>query len=82
MAKVINIQQSVYQLCTEYPEVIQIMKELGFENITNPNMLKTAGRVMTLPNGCRMKGISLEKVMETFEKNGFIINEQRRMEHE
>ena len=74
MSKVINIQLPVYQLCTEYPEIIPIMKQLGFENITNPTMLKTAGRVMTLPNGCRMKGISLEKVIQTFENNGFTIN--------
>ncbi|WP_160726143.1 DUF1858 domain-containing protein [Bacillus sp. USDA818B3_A] len=74
MTRVLNIQQSVYQLCTEHPEIISIMKGLGFENITNPQMLKTAGRVMTLPNGCRMKGISLEKVIETFENNGFTIN--------
>ncbi|PLS08581.1 DUF1858 domain-containing protein [Neobacillus cucumis] len=74
MSKVINIQLPVYQLCTEYPEIIPIMKETGFENITNPNMLKTAGRIMTIPNGCRVKGISLEKVMETFRENGFTIN--------
>ncbi|MEH7413816.1 DUF1858 domain-containing protein [Neobacillus drentensis] len=75
MSKVINIQLPVYQLCTEYPEIIPIMKDLGFENITNHNMLKTAGRVMTLPNGCRMKGIPLLKVIEIFEKNGFTINQ-------
>jgi hypothetical protein len=77
MSKLINIQLPVYQLCTEYPEIISIMKELGFENITNPTMLNTAGRVMTLPNGCRMKGISLEKVIKTYENNGFTINKQR-----
>ncbi|MBM7653383.1 DUF1858 domain-containing protein [Neobacillus cucumis] len=73
MSKVINIQHTVYQLCTEFPEMIPIMKDLGFENITNPHMLKTAGRIMTLPNGCRMQGISLDKVIETIETNGFTI---------
>jgi hypothetical protein len=75
MSKIINIQFPVLQLCNEFPEIIPIMKELGFENITNPHMLKTAGRVMTLPNGCRIKGISIEKVIETFEKNGFTIKQ-------
>lgn len=74
MPKVLNIQQPVFQLCTEYPEIIPIMQQLGFENITYPSMLKTAGRVMSLPNGCRMKGLSLEKVIKTFENNGFTIN--------
>jgi len=75
MSKVLNIQQPVYHLCTEYPEIIPIIKELGFENITNPTMLRTTGRVMTLPNGCRMKGITLETVIATFEKNGFMIKQ-------
>ena len=43
-------------------EIISIMVEIGFENITKPGVLQTVGRVMTLPKGCRMKGISLDTV--------------------
>ncbi|MFX3624974.1 MAG: DUF1858 domain-containing protein [Ectobacillus sp.] len=75
MAKVIDLKQTVYQLCTQYPELIPIMKELGFDNITKPGMLQTAGRVMTLPNGCRMKNISLDTAKQTLESYGFSIQE-------
>ncbi|MDZ5608351.1 DUF1858 domain-containing protein [Bacillus pseudomycoides] len=75
MKKLIDFHQTVYDLTTQYPEIIPLLKDLGFENITKPNMLQTAGRIMTIPNGCRMKGISLHTVKETFKDNGFHINE-------
>ncbi|MFC4320513.1 DUF1858 domain-containing protein [Litchfieldia salsa] len=75
MTKIIDLSQSVYDLCTLYPEIIPIMKDLNFTNITNPTMLQTAGRVMTIPNGCRMKGISLDTVKQAFHEKGFSIIE-------
>ena len=54
------------EICKEHPEVIAIMKDLGFENITNPGMLNTAGRFMTIPKGAAMKQISMEKNKRSF----------------
>lgn len=71
MQKNISFKQTVYEIVTEYPEMIDILKELGFEQITKPGMINIAGRVMTIPNGCKMKGISLDKVKETLIKHGF-----------
>ena len=73
MTKILDVNQTIYELCNQYPEIISIMIEIGFENITKPGMLQTAGRVMTLPKGCRMKGISLDTVKEAFQNNGFTI---------
>ncbi|MEN1936872.1 DUF1858 domain-containing protein [Paenibacillus sp. 102] len=75
MPKQINFHHTVYDLTTQHPEIIPILKKLGFENITKPNMLQTVGRVMTIPKGCRMKGISLDTVKEAFQNSGFNINE-------
>ena len=76
MTKILDLNQSVYELCNQYPEIISIMVEIGFENVIKPSALQTVGRVMTLPKGCRMKGISLDTVKEAFQHNGFkIINE-------
>ena len=36
MKKQIDISKSVYEICTENPDIIDIMKDLGFESITNP----------------------------------------------
>ena len=75
MAKNLKLNQTVYELCDQYPEIISIMVEIGFENITKTGALQTVGRVMTLPKGCRMKGISLDTVKEAFQHNGFTIIE-------
>lgn len=75
MKKTIDLSKTVYDLCRENPEVIEIMKNLGFENITNPAMLNTAGRFMTIPKGAAMKGIELGKIKEEFIRQGYSIKE-------
>lgn len=75
MDKIIDLSKTVYELCKENPEVIEIMKELGFESITNPAMLNTAGRFMTIPKGAVMKGIELDKIKEEFATRGYGIKE-------
>ena len=47
------------------------MKELGFESITNPGMLNTVGRVMTISKGAAMRSVPLEKIKEKFEEKGY-----------
>jgi hypothetical protein len=44
MEKIINLSKTVFELCKDDPEILDIMKELGFTDITNPAMMKTAGR--------------------------------------
>ena len=39
MEKKLDLSKSVYDLVQEYPEVIDIMKGLGFTEITNKVML-------------------------------------------
>ncbi len=75
MTKTLDLSKTVNELCLQYPEIIQIMKDLNFEQITKPGMLQSAGRVMTIPMGCRMKGISLEVVKQVFNQSGFTIIE-------
>lgn len=73
MNKEIQLSKSLYEICKDNPEVIEIMKELGFENIQNPAMLNTAGRFMTIPKGAAMKNISLDAIKEAFRNKGFDI---------
>ncbi|AHF05972.1 DUF1858 domain-containing protein [Desulfitobacterium metallireducens] len=75
MSKIIDLSKTVYEICTEDSKVIDIMRELGFEGITNPGMLNTAGRFMTLPKGAAMKKISLDKLKEGFESKGYQVKE-------
>ena len=48
MDKIVDLNKTVYELCTEDTFIIEIMKELGFEQITKQGMLQTAGRVIEL----------------------------------
>ena len=75
MDKKIDLKKTVFELSQLHPEFLETMKELGFHDITNPAMLKTAGRFMTVPKGARMKGVPLEKIKEAFERKGFEVIE-------
>lgn len=73
--KVLDMKRNVHDLATEFPEVIDIMIELGFKDISNPVALNTMGRVMTIPKGSQIKGIDLESIVNLFEDKGFeVIN--------
>lgn len=75
MSKIIDFSKSVYELCKQDPEVIEIMKELGFEQISDGEMMDTVGRVMTIPKGAVVKGIDLDKIKDVFTKRGYSIVE-------
>lgn len=75
MEKTIDFKKSIHDICSEYPDVKEIMQALGFSDITKPGMLNTAGRFMTITKGAAMKGIGLDKIKEAFEKKGFRIQE-------
>lgn len=77
MVKKIDFSKTVYDLCKADPQVIEIMKELGFEQITNPASLNTVGRFMTLPKGAAMKGIDLKTIKDEFIKRGYEIKSDK-----
>ncbi|HAI52088.1 MAG: DUF1858 domain-containing protein [Limnochordia bacterium] len=73
MEKAIDLNKTVYELVQEHPELVQILAELGFASITNPAMLKTAGRVMTLPKGAALKGKDLEEIKGELARRGYSV---------
>ena len=73
MEKKLDLSKSVYDLVTEYPEVVDIMKELGFSEITNKVMLNSVGKIMTIPKGAKMKGVSMMDIVSAFMKAGFTL---------
>lgn len=72
--KVVSLGQTVYALCTQYPELPDILAQLGFTDILKPGMLQTAGRFMTLPKGAAMKKIKLETITAALEARGYTVN--------
>lgn len=73
MDKVLDSNDSIFNLVSRYPEVIDIMVELGFHDIAKPGMLQTAGRFMTLAKGIKLKKMDAAVVKQAFERQGFVI---------
>ncbi len=69
--KKLDLNKTVYELCTADPAIISILMEAGFRDIANPIMLKTAGKIMTIPKGADMKKIHLEDVKQLFRSHGY-----------
>ena len=73
MDKILDLDKSVASLVKEYPEVADIMVELGFTEIKNPAMLASVGRIMNLKKGSQMKKIPMEEIVRAFREKGFEI---------
>ena len=75
MDKILDLDKSVASLVKEYPEVADIMSELGFTEIKNPAMLASVGRIMNLKKGSQMKKIPMEEIVRAFREKGFEITD-------
>jgi uncharacterized lipoprotein YehR (DUF1307 family) len=73
MTREIDFKKTVYELSREYPEIVNLMKELGFESIASEGMLNTAGRFMTIPKGAAMKSISMDKIEQMLKDKGYTV---------
>ena len=75
MDKILDLDKSVASLVKEYPEVVDIMANLGFTEIKNPAMLASVGRIMNLKKGSQMKKIPMEEIVRAFREKGFEITD-------
>ena len=75
MEKILDLDKSVASLVKEYPEVVDIMADLGFTEIKNPAMLASVGRIMNLKKGSQMKKIPMEEIVRVFREKGFEITD-------
>jgi hypothetical protein len=71
----IDFTKTVYDLCKDNEEIVKIMEEIGFKEITKPNMLNTMGRYMTILKGAKMKGFNIDDIKNEFIKRGYEIKE-------
>lgn len=71
MAKKLDLNKTVYELTQEYPELINIMAELGFTEITKKGMLRSVGKMMTIPRGAKMKNIPMTNIVTSLMRQGF-----------
>lgn len=71
--KVIDINTPLYDLVEQYPEVQEIMYELGFKDIRKPGMLQTVGRYVSIAKGMKVKKVPVEQIKQAFEAHGFVV---------
>ena len=73
--KEIDLSKSVYSLCKQYPELAEILAGIGFKDITNPGMLASVGRIMTIPKGAALKNLDINTIKTQLSEHGFTVKE-------
>ena len=71
--KEINNTEKIYNVVAKYPDVVKVMIELGFKEIASPGMLSTAGKVMTIEKGAKLKKIPWTEIVKVFSEHGYSI---------
>lgn len=71
--KSLDLKKNVYELTEQYPELIPLLKELGFLGVANPIARNTLGRLTTIPQGCEKQGQDLNVVIRKLESAGFTV---------
>jgi len=72
----LDLSASVHDLCTQHPDLVAALRDLGFVDIVKPGMLATAGRLMTLPKGTALKKIDMGTIATALEKHGYAVGKQ------
>lgn len=71
MEKQIDLKKSVFELVRTYPELKEILVEIGFKDIVLPGMLETAGRIMNIEKGAKMKQFDIKDIIKKLEDKGY-----------
>lgn len=59
--------ETVYALTEQFPKTIPILKEAGFEKITNPLLRKTLGRAITIRKACEEQKVDFKALKPKIE---------------
>lgn len=78
--KLINTNKNIYELCKEYPEIKNILSDLGFEAINNPVMFNIMAKLTTIDKASKIKNIDIKNIIKKFEENGFAFENNERNE--
>ena len=73
----IYLEDSVYTTLQHHPEVKDLLIELGFMPLSQPQMVQTVGRITSLKKGSKIAKIPLDTIIRQLELNGYIVKESR-----
>lgn len=71
----IDLNMPVRHLVAAHPEIVPLMVSMGLDGVTNPGLLNTVGRFMTLAKGARMKHIELATLRATLRAAGYEVKD-------
>lgn len=69
--KNISVNEPVASLIEKFPNLKNILKDLGFTEITNPLALSTVGKIVSIKKGSKIKNIDLDLIKEKLREEGF-----------
>ncbi|MBS5945494.1 MAG: DUF438 domain-containing protein [Peptoniphilus harei] len=69
--KNISINEPVASLVEKYPDLKNILKDIGFSEITNSLALSSLGKIVSIKKGAGIKNIDLDIIREKLQEGGF-----------
>ncbi len=78
--KTMDENQTLYHMVNQYPELVDILVQIGFKDVKQPALLNTVGKIMTLKKGAKLKGIPYQKIKEHLKEAGYCIKEENHHE--
>ena len=75
--KNISINEPVASLVEKYPDLKNILKDIGFSEITNPLALSSVGKIVSIKKGAGIKNIDLDIIREKLQEVGFNLIEDQ-----
>ena len=73
----IYLEDSVYTTLQHHKELKDLLIELGFTPLSQPQMVQTVGRITSLKKGSKIAKIPLDTIIRQLELNGYIVKERR-----
>jgi len=69
--KEIDVNMTVYDITTKFPELINLLADMGFLGVKNPILRNTLGKVTTLKQGCEKQGKNINEIINKLIEKGY-----------
>ena len=73
--KTVDFNDYLANIIQQYPELLDILYDLGFTQIKAPGMLQTAGKFMSLKMGCDLRKIDINALENYLIALGYTVND-------
>lgn len=71
--RTISLDESIFNLVNKYPEIKEVLFELGFRDIVKPGMIQTVGKFMNIKKGAASKKMDMDEIVCKLVAHGFDI---------